>query len=241
LADVDSLVERIGRRLVGKKPRPKPESALQMVLAEASPDETTPVRLAIDDLSRQRAIWRALPAPPAPPGRVFTYAGAATRLLGLTIDLFVVGYLNTVLFSTIGGLVDSLFGGNPPEWLMLTLVALAASVIPTYLGLCYWILGRSLGMGIVGIRVCTPDGRRPGFLRAMVRAWVGMFGLVFWAVTGAISFFDAKRRSLLDRLAHTEVRYSVPENQQRRHVRDAVLEKKAEAGPASHPAPNPPG
>ncbi|MEI2785856.1 MAG: hypothetical protein V9E82_09180, partial [Candidatus Nanopelagicales bacterium] len=77
-------------------------------------EETTPVRLAFDDLAQQRAIWRSLPAPPAPPGRDFTYAGAATRLLGLGIDLLVVGYLNTVLFSTIGGLLDTLFDGSPP-------------------------------------------------------------------------------------------------------------------------------
>ncbi len=231
LADVDSLVDRVGRRLFRRPPRPRPETALQLVLADVSPDATKPLRLAIDDLSKQRATWRALPAPPAPPGRQFTYAGAATRLLGLGIDLFVVGYLNTLLFSTLASLIDSLFGGEPPTWIALTLVVLAVSVIPTYLGVTVWAVGRSLGMGVVGVRVCTPDGRRPGFVRAMVRAWVGMFGLVFWLMTAAISFFDSKRRSLLDLLMHTEVRYSVPETQQRRHVRDAVQDQRREAGP----------
>ena len=230
LAGVDSLVDGVGRRVLRRPPRPVAETALELVLAETSPDDTKPVRLALDDLSNQRTIWRALPAPPAPPGRSFTYAGAVTRLLGLGIDLFVVGYLNTVLFSTIAGVLDSLFSGSPPAWLALTLVTVAAAVIPTYLGFCYWALGRSLGMGIVGIRVCTPDGRRPGFVRAMVRAWVGMIGLVFWIVTGAVSLFDAKRRSLWDMLVHTEVRYSVPETQQRRHVRDAVQEQREAAG-----------
>ncbi len=230
LAGVDSLVDGVGRRVLRRPPRPVAETALELVLAETSPDDTKPVRLALDDLSNQRAIWRALPAPPAPPGRSFTYAGAVTRLLGLGIDLLVVGYLNTVLFSTIAGVLDSLFSGSPPAWLALTLVTIAAAVIPTYLGFCYWALGRSLGMGIVGIRVCTPDGRRPGFVRAMVRAWVGMIGLVFWIVTGAVSLFDAKRRSLWDMLVHTEVRYSVPETQQRRHVRDAVQEQREAAG-----------
>ncbi len=225
LADLDTLVDTVGRRLLRRQPRREPETALQIVLADTSPDDTKPVRLAVEDLSKQRAVWRALPAPPAPPGRSFTYAGAVTRLLGLAIDLFVVGYLNTVLFSTLAGLLDSLFSGTPPDWLTLTLLAIAAAVIPSYLGMCYWALGRSLGMGIVGIRVCTPDGRRPGFLRAMVRAWVGMLGLVFWLATGAIALVDAKRRSLMDLLVHTEVRYSVPETQQRRHVRDAVQER----------------
>lgn len=150
-------------------------------------------------------------------------------MLGLGIDLLVVGYLNTVLFSTIGGLLDSLFGGSPPAWLTLTLLALAAAVIPTYLATCYWALGRSPGMAIVGIRVCTADGRRPGLIRAIVRAWVGMIGLAFWLITGAVSVIDAKRRSLLDLLVHTEVRYQVPEHQQRRHVRDAVHEQRDRA------------
>lgn len=225
LADADSIIDRVGRKILRRPARPKPESALQIVLEDAGRSDTEPTRLAIEDLARQRAVWRAMPAPPAPPGRDFTYAGAATRLLGLGIDLLVVGYLTTLLFSTIGGLLDSLFNGSPPEWLGLIFVALAASVIPTYLGICYWILGRSLGMGVVGVRVCTPDGRRPGFVRAMVRGWVGMIGLLFWAITGVVSLFDAKRRTLLDMLTHTEVRYSVPLTQQRRHVRDALQER----------------
>jgi uncharacterized RDD family membrane protein YckC len=229
IADVDTVVDTVGRKLTFRPPRPRQDTALQMVLAEVSPDATAPLRLAFDDLSRQRAEWRRMPAPPAPPGRSFTYAGAATRALGLAIDLLVVGYLNTVLFSTLGGLIDSLFAGSPPEWIALTLLGLAASVIPTYLGTCYWLLGRSLGMSIVGTRVCTPDGRRPGFWRAMVRGWVGMLLLPIWAITAVVSLFDAKRRSLLDLLVHTEVRYSVPETQQRRHVRDALQEEQKRA------------
>ncbi|HQR78828.1 MAG TPA: RDD family protein [Actinomycetota bacterium] len=230
LADLDSLVDGVGRRLLRRPARLEPETALQLVLADSSPEDTRPLRLAVEDLAKQRAAWRALPAPPAPPGRAFTYAGAITRLLGLAIDLFVVGYLSTVLFSTLASLIDSLFAGAPPQWLSATFVVLAAMVIPVYLGLCYWILGRSLGMGIVGIRVCTPDGRRPGLIRAMARGWLGMLGLGFWLATGVVVFFDSKRRGLLDRLAHTEVRYSVPETQQRRHVRDAVQEQRDAAG-----------
>lgn len=233
LADIDSLVERIGRRLVGKRPRPAPETALGLVLADTSKAGTAPVHFALDDLSARRAQWRALPVPPAPPGRDFTYAGAVTRLLGLTLDIFVVGYLGTVLFSNLTSLLDSLFGGNPPQWLAAILVVLAASVIPVYLGLCSWTFGRSMGMAVVGIRVSTPDGRRPGFFRAFVRSWAEVFGLFFWLLTAAVSLFDRKRRSLLDLLVQTEVRYSVPETQQRRHVRDAVLSQQRSARMAS--------
>ncbi len=222
LADVDTLIDTVGRKILRRPARARAESGLQLVLAEVSRDDTTPARLAIEDLARQRAVWRSLPAPPAPPGRDFTYAGAATRFLGLGIDLLVIGYLAAVLFSTLGNLVDSLFDGSPPGWLTATLVAMAAAVLPTYLGLCNWAFGRTLGMAIVGIRVCTPDGRRPGFLRALARAWIGVIGMAFWVLTAFVSLFDSKRRSLLDLWMHTEVRYSVPETQQRRHVRDAL-------------------
>jgi hypothetical protein len=64
----------------------------------------------------------------------------------------------------------------------------------------------------------------------MVRAWVGLVGILIWFLTGFGMFFNAKRRTLLDRLTHTEVRYSVPENQQRRHIRDAIEERRGQAG-----------
>jgi hypothetical protein len=60
----------------------------------------------------------------------------------------------------------------------------------------------------------------------MIRAWLEVFGIAFWIITGVISLFDAKRRILLDLLLNTEVRYSVPENQQRRHLRDAIEERR---------------
>jgi uncharacterized RDD family membrane protein YckC len=226
LADTDSLVDRIARKLLRRKPRPRPETGLQIVLADTSEDDTEPVRLAFDDLARQRAIWRGLPAPPAPPGRDFTYAGIVTRALGLGIDLFLVGYLTTVLLSTLGGLIDSVFDGSPPDWVGITFLVVAASVIPTYLGLCDWAFGRSLGMALVGIRVCTPDGRRPGFVRAVSRGWLTMLLLLLWAITAFSSLIDSKRRSLLDLLTHTEVRYAVPLTQQRRHVREALQEQR---------------
>jgi uncharacterized RDD family membrane protein YckC len=77
--------------------------------------------------------------------------------------------------------------------------------------------------------VCTPDGRNPGLVRSLVRAWVGVLGLFIWIVLGVFSLFDPRRRSLLDRLLHTEVRNVVPLDQQRRYIRQALLERKEQA------------
>ena len=91
----------------------------------------------------------------------------------------------------------------------------------------------SLGGWLVGTRVCTPEGRNLGFLRALVRAFLGVFGVIVWVVTGLVSLFDAKRRSVLDELLHTEVRYVVPEIQQNRYLREAVIRRREQdaAGP----------
>ena len=47
-----------------------------------------------------------------------------------------------------------------------------------------------------------------------------------------MSLWDPKRRMLLDRLLHTEVRYVVPDNQQHRYIRDAVLARSRAAATA---------
>ena len=223
LADLDTVVDRVGRRLLRRGPRPEQPTALALVLDQESEEDSRPLRLAVADLAETRAMWRDLPLPPAPPGRSFTYGGAVTRLLGLAIDVSVVGWVAGQGLSALINLLDSLFG-TLPSWLVAAFSLLAASLIPIYLALAYWATGRTLGMAVTGLRVCTPDGRRPGFVRSVVRSWVGMLLLVVWLITGLVSLFDSKRRSVLDMLVHTEVRYSVPETQQRRHIRDALQE-----------------
>ena len=223
LADLDTVVDRVGRRLLRRGPRPEQPTALALVLDQESEEDSRPLRVAVADLAETRAMWRDLPLPPAPPGRSFTYGGAVTRLLGLAIDVSVVGWVAGQGLSALINLLDSLFG-TLPSWLVAAFSLLAASLIPIYLALAYWATGRTLGMAVTGLRVCTPDGRRPGFVRSVVRSWAGMLLLVVWLITGLVTLFDPKRRSVLDMLVHTEVRYSVPETQQRRHIRDALQE-----------------
>ncbi len=229
LANADTLVERAIRGLLRRPARVAPESGLELVLAGESDEDSKPLRVEVEDLAARRAAWRDLPVDPPPPGRTFTYGGVVTRLLALTIDVGGVGYLTTLGLNTVVTLLESLFG-DLPSGLTAFLYLVAAYVIPIYLGLCYWALGRTFGMAVVGLKVCTPDGRRPGFIRAILRAWIGLIGIIIWFLTGFGVFFDAKRRTLLDRLTHTEVRYSVPETQQRRHIRDAIEERRGQAG-----------
>ena len=226
LADADNLVERFGRHLLRRPPRPEPESVVSLVLDDLG--DTNPARLTRANLREQRAVWRAMPVPPAPPGREFSHAGVVTRLLAFGVDFAVVGWLAAQALSALVNLLDSLL--DPiPQWLVVILTFIAASFIPIYLGISWWLTGRSLGSWLVGTRVCTPDGRNPGLVRSLVRGWAGVVGVLLWIVLGIFSLFDTRRRSMLDRLLHTEVRNVVPLDQQRRYIRQALLERQVQA------------
>ena len=235
LADADDLVERIGRRLLRRAPRPQPESAVSLMLDAAGDEDTTPARLTRENLAEQRSAWRAMPVPPAPPGREFAHAGALTRLVAFGVDVTVVGWLVSQGLSAVVNLLDSLF--TPvPQWLVVILGGIAASFVPIYIGISWWLTGRSLGSWLVGTRVCTPDGRNPGFVRALVRSWAGVLGVVIWVLAGIFSLFDRKRRSWLDLLLHTEVRYVVPLDQQRRYIREELQRRQEHAAAGlTHP------
>jgi uncharacterized RDD family membrane protein YckC len=239
LADTDDIAERIGRRILRRPPRPQPEMALSLVLDATTGGHAARVRRSVDELNQQRAAWEASPMPPAPPGREYAYAGAVTRLVAFGVDVSLVGWLLSQGLSALVGLLDTLLSPIP-QWLTVILTGLAASLVPIYMGLAWWITGRTLGSWLVGTRVCTPDGGNPSFIRALIRAWVGMLGIFIWVLTGPISLFDAKRRSWLDRILHTEVRYVVPDDQQHRYLREALQRQRDEERALAHaPAASP--
>lgn len=219
LADADDIAENVVRRLLGRRPRPVDESALAIVMADAGAAEST--RRTWEALNERRRAWLEQPVPPAPPGREHAHAGALTRLLALALDVTLLGWLVSQGLAALLDLLDSVFPGLP-TWVAGLLTLASAGFVPIYLALCWWLTGRTLGSFLTGTRVCTPDGRRLRFLRSMVRAWLGVLGLFIWLITGALSAFDPKRRTLLDRLLHTEVRYVVPDDQQRRYLRAAI-------------------
>ena len=169
------------------------------------------------------------PAQPAPPGREHAHAGAVTRLLALALDAGLVGWLLSQGLAALLDLLDSFLNPVPP-WVAATLTGLDRTG-PDLPGGRWWLTGRTLGSWLTGTRVCTPDGRNPGFLRALVRAGLAVVGLFDLGRHRGLQLFDPKRRTLLDRLLNTEVRYVVPDDQQRRYVREALLERRARGAP----------
>jgi uncharacterized RDD family membrane protein YckC len=138
----------------------------------------------------------------------------------VTLVAWLVGQGLTALIS----LIQAIFG-EPPGWLVAILTGIASTLVPIYLGVCWWLSGRTIGSVLVGTRVCTPDGRNPGLVRALIRALLGLVGIVVWVITGVFSLFDPRRRTWLDRMMHTEVRYVVPLDQQGRYIRQALQER----------------
>jgi uncharacterized RDD family membrane protein YckC len=239
LADADDLVERFGRRLLRRPPRPPAESAIALVLGTSSRGPGA-VRHTMDELAARRREWQAMPMPPAPPGREQAYAGIVTRLLAMAVDLGLASWLLSQGLSSLVSLLTSIFG-SIPGWLTVILTGLAASLVPLYLAVCWWLGGRTLGSWLMGTRVCTPDGRNPGVLRSLVRAWAAVLGLVVWIISMVVSPFDRRRRSLLDIVLRTEVRYVVPLDQQHRHIRETLGRRQrgdgeAEGVPHADPA-----
>lgn len=225
-ADVDDLVEKAGRRLVGRKPRTGTDSGLALVL-EATPGGA-PARAGMATLARKRRDWQSMALPPAPPGREYAYAGIVTRLLAFMIDVTLIGWVVSQGLSAFIGLLESLFG-DLPSWLVLTFGVAAASLVPLYLALCWYLTGRTLGSWLMGFRISTADGHRPGFFRALFRAVLELAGVTVFLITSSTSLFDKRRRTMMDMLAHTEVRYVVPKEQQARYIRLALAERAAAA------------
>lgn len=185
MARADDFAENIGRKLVGKGPRPAPESA----------------------------------AIQAPPGRRQPYAGAVSRGLAFIVDMILTTSVLAVALNTVLGLTsglstsDSKATGGVVSFLVFL-------ITPAYFTLLWWIAGRTLGDALMGFRLCRVNGRRIGFVRAMVRCWLLLLLIPVWVIGTLPTAFRVRRRSWLDRVSGTEALYvgrvlwDTPERQQ---------------------------
>ena len=131
-------------------------------------------------------------------------AGLATRLVANTIDALVVA---VALGACYLGYASMVFLLSPrefsfPEAGLLLSLAAGLGLSTTYLTLAWWLLGRTYGDHIMGLRV-TGRGRRLGPLRSFGRAVFCVFfpiGL-FWCVV------SPERRSVQDVVLWTRVVY----------------------------------
>ena len=132
-------------------------------------------------------------------------AGLVTRIVANTIDALVVGVIVGAIYL---GLVSFKFLLDPlsfvwPSGNFLVSLTTTLFIATAYLALGWWLLGRSYGDHVMGLRVVDRRGRRLGPLRALLRAAFCVFfpiGL-FWCVV------SPERRSIQDVVLRTRVVY----------------------------------
>ena len=137
-------------------------------------------------------------------------AGAATRALGLAVD---VGILQVGLLVATGTLtlIASLVGELRPAWLVGLLLGFAwALTVITYFTACWSTAGQTPGMRLLSVRVVGADGEPPGVTRSLLRL-VGLVLAIIPLFAGFLPMlFDDRRRGLPDLLAGTVVLYDRP-------------------------------
>lgn len=134
-----------------------------------------------------------------------TPAGIVTRFVANSIDALVVAVVLCTMYLGYSAIIFML---DPrtfefPAVTFLASLTVALVVATLYLWLAWWLLGRSYGAHVMGIRVAGRRGRKLGPLRALARAWFCVsfpIGL-FWCVV------SPHRRSVQDVVLFTSVVY----------------------------------
>ncbi|MCP3424244.1 RDD family protein [Nocardioides pinisoli] len=132
-------------------------------------------------------------------------AGLVTRMVAAGIDGLVVGL---VLLGCYGALVVLLLLIDPrnfsfPDFGLLFSIASAFVVLVVYQTLGWWLVGRTYGGVVMGLRVVDHRGRRPRLPGAFVRALLSAaFPIgILWVVV------SRQNRSVADALLRTSVVY----------------------------------
>lgn len=134
-----------------------------------------------------------------------TTAGVVTRSVANTIDALVVGVMVGGCYL---GLVAVTFLLDPrnftwPDGHFLAGLTFTLSLSVVYLWLSWWLLGRSYGKHVMGIRVAGRRGRKLGPLRALARAAFCVFFPIgfFWCLV------SPRRHSVQDIAVYSSVTY----------------------------------
>jgi uncharacterized RDD family membrane protein YckC len=141
---------------------------------------------------------------PSPGVSAFAYAGLASRLVALAVDVAVLTIAG-LFVSVLPGLAWSQVVGHPPGWFTAT-CAVIASVLPwAYFTIAWWLGGQTAGGLLVGTRVARNHGQRPLLVQAALRAFVGLLLVPLWLIGLAWVLWDPRRRAWHDIVFRTVV------------------------------------
>jgi uncharacterized RDD family membrane protein YckC len=95
--------------------------------------------------------------------------------------------------------------GEEAQGITGPLFAGALVLFAVYHTLAHGMSGATLGKRLLGIRVVGPDGKRPAFPRAAIRAVLGLISLLLLGLGVLLALFTRSGRGLHDLLARTWV------------------------------------
>lgn len=148
-----------------------------------------------------------LPQPgrvPSPGAPAYAYAGLASRLVALAVDVALLTMAG-LFVSVLPGLAWSQVVGDPPGWFTAG-CAIVASVLPwAYFTVAWWLGGQTAGGLVVGTRVARTHGERPLLVQAALRAFVGLLLVPLWLIGLVRVLFDPRRRAWHDVVFRTVV------------------------------------
>ncbi len=134
------------------------------------------------------------------------YAGVVSRLAALLVD----GVVLMIAVPAVANGPPSMWAavtGEAPGWLKAGCQIVATLVPVAYFTFCWWSTGQTLGGLLFGTVVRRADGSHLSFVRALLRALVGLLLPVIWLAGMLSTLWDPRRRALHDRLFGTVVSY----------------------------------
>ena len=135
------------------------------------------------------------------------YAGFVSRAVAFVIDLVLVS-IGVAATLWIVALVFDVFdvqAANTVAGKALVVVSVPFALI-VYCGVAWSVLGKTVGMLTMGLRVVKADGHVPGLARSLLRAWAYFISAIFflgflWVL------IDRRRQGWHDKIARTFVVY----------------------------------
>ncbi len=164
-------------------------------------------RVAARVLRRPRRA-AAEPAEPLEPLEPFGAAGLISRLLAFGIDALVVVCVGLAI-TGMAAIVANLFARFNVSSALGVVVAVSTSAVATaaYFVLAWTLVGQTIGMRLLALRVVGPDGRWPSLVRALVLG-AGTLLAVIPLFAGFLPVLAEPRRlALQDRLSRTRTLY----------------------------------
>ena len=140
------------------------------------------------------------------------YAGLVSRVAGLSIDIAIVSLAAIAVRVIPETAWKEILNRPAPHWFTFG-AGLLATLLPfLYFTTSWWLAGQTVGAMALGVVLLKRDGEELGLVHAAARAAVGLTFAPLWLVGLLPVLWDHRRRSWLDKVFGTEVRYAHRKN-----------------------------